>query len=221
MKKPAHDKRIKGPRGDHDSPRGVIVHTTEGTPRPGPSDRHGVIDYLADTRNLSVPFVADDEGITQMVPDGYHGEHAACVNGCLGIEQIGTAFWTKEDWKAHDDTVKHSAQIAAWFLAEVLGVAVNRRNLKKLVVGHDRDHVFGGCSDHWDPGPNYPWKRFRRYAIAYAKTKKYRVVAIKGERKRVREFRARRFDQMLAWIAKRLRSGFTVRTRRVRGTWGE
>lgn len=222
VRKPPHDVRLAGPLGDSGRTRGVIIHTTEGVSIPDSrSDRHRVIDYLADVRGLSVPAVADTDGSTQMVPDGHHGEHAACVDGCYGVEIIGTARWSTEEWKAHDDAVRNAARWAAYWLAEEMGLPVNPRTLRDLVVGHDRDHVFGGCSDHWDPGPRFPWDRFRLQAMSWATEKGYRVTATKGDLRRVRHYRAPALRRALAWAGKRLKAGYSITIRRERLQLGD
>lgn len=216
VKRPKLAERHRQPFGTgHTKPRGLIVHTTESTPREGPSDRNGVIDYLA-SRGLSVPVVFDDDGGTEMVPRPYTGIHAACIRDVHGIEQIGFARWTRAEWMRHKNLLDRTAKEIAWFLAEVLEVAVTLRNLKRVVVGHDRDHVFGGCSTHWDPGPGYPWDYVFAEAIKHAKVVGYRVVATKGENRRVRKFRANAIDRALAYAKKKARRGWRVVLRKKR-----
>jgi len=216
MRKPRHDQRHKGPRGDSARTRGVIVHCTVSNQLQGtPTDRHRVVDFLSGSRGLSVPVVTDNDGSTEMVPEPYHGEHAACIDGCFGVEMIGQATWTRKVWLTeYRETVRNMGQWAAYWLAEVMDVAVTERNLKRLVVGHDRDHVFGGCSDHWDPGTGFPWDVMRADAIAYAKQVGYRVVAVKGERRVVRRYRASMRRRAYAWARKRIRAGWRVTIQR-------
>lgn len=214
VKKPKADQRIKGPRGSA-SCRGGIVHCTISDPREGPTDRYGIVDYLA-SLGISVPMVADDEGSTQMVPDGWSGAyHTRGLTDVWGIEQIGQATWSRKTWlQQHRETVRQTGQWGAWLLAEVLDVAVTKKNLKRLFVGHDRDHIFGGTSDHWDPGPEYPWDVCYADAIEYAGKSGYRTVAIKGDEKRIRTWRASRKRQAYAWGVKRLKKGWRVVVKR-------
>ena len=230
MKPPEHDRRIKGPKGDKRTPIGAIVHTTEMAPRKGSGDRHDIVDFLA-RKGISIPVVTDPGGdSTIMVPLGYLGDgHARGLSGkAWGIEQVGFAGWSKKEWAkpGKRKMVATTGRWAAWVLAELMDLPVTKRNLRRFIVGHDRDHKLGGTSDHWDPGPNYPWGAMRQAAMAYAgeretqertegkKITVYRVTATKDDKRRARSYRVKLPRRSWAWIRKMTKKGWTVVVRR-------
>lgn len=217
VKRPKHDTRHKGPHGyaagppgNNRKPLGVVVHSTESDQRIGPTDRHGVIDFLADTRGLSVPVVIDDESMTEMVPRPYCGFHALGIHYAHGIEQIGRANWSRAQWLMHRNTIERTGKECAWFLAEVMGLPVTDRTLKRFVIGHVNDDRFGGTSTHYDPGPNYPWDVLRGAAMDHARVVGYRVVATKGDRKLERHFKVTATKRASAWAIKKAKRGWRV-----------
>jgi hypothetical protein len=223
---PPHDKRIKGPSGLKAKGRiiGVIIHTTEMGPRKGSGDRHDIVEFLA-RKGISVPVVTDPGGgSTIMVPLGKLGAgHSKGLSGkAWGVEQVGFAGWKKADWdrKPAQKMVATTAAWAAWALAELMGLPVTEKNLKRFVVGHAKDHKLGGTSDHWDPGPSYPWKRFRADAITYAGERlnegdvRFRLVATKGDKRVAKTFRVGLGKRALAWIEKRAAAGWNVVVRK-------
>ena len=222
VKVPKHDKRLKGPKGVKGKGRtiGAIVHTTEMGPRPGDGDRHDIVSFLA-RKGKSVPVVADPGGgSTIMVPLGHLGSgHSMGLTGkAWGIEQVGFARWPRKEWLKPDrrKMVATSAAWAAWVLAELMELPVTQKNLKRFIVGHNKDHKLGGTSTHWDPGPGYPWKLFRQDAIAYAGERQkegdvqFRIVATKADKKAAKVVRVKLGKRALAWINKRVKSGWKV-----------
>lgn len=220
VQKPPHDVYHKSPYGETGRIIGIIIHGTQSPNSEGPEDRHGVIRYIA-AKGISVPVVTDDESSTEAVPDGYMGNsHAACLDGeCWGIEQISYANWSKKEWLKHDKMIRSTAQWTAWAMNNLMDLPVNERTLTKFVAGHDADYKFGGCSDHWDPGPGFPWKLFRRYAIEAANVMGYRVVATKEDEERIKIFKAdikgakgrhTRSERMQTWIKKKIGRGFRI-----------
>ena len=228
MQPPPHDKRIKGPKGVKAKGRiiGAIVHTTEMGPRPGKGDRHDIVDFLA-RRGKSVPVVTDPGGgSTIMVPLGHLGDgHSKGLSGkAWGIEQVGFAKWSKKHWAkpGRRQMVATAAAWAAWVLAELMDLPVTEKNLRRFIVGHNKDHKLGGSSDHWDPGPGYPWKVFRADAMTFAGERsnegefQFRLVATKGDKKVAKTFRVGLSKRALAWIQKRAKGGWNVVVRRER-----
>lgn len=214
MRAPRHERLIKGPVSSKAKPRGGIVHCTVSNPLQGPGDRHGVIGYLAN-KGISVPVVNDDEASTIMRPLGELGYgHAACLSGeAWGIEQIGQATWSRKEWLRHKGTLKKTAEWAAWLLTK-MELPVTDRNLRRFIAGHADDHKLGGCSDHWDPGPGYPFDLVYKWAVEYAQQKGYRVTAEKGDRQKIRDFRAPLSKRARLWMRKRARRGWNVVTRK-------
>jgi hypothetical protein len=227
MKPPKHDRLIQGPSGvdGHGRCIGAIIHTTEMAPRKGTdSDRHDIVRFLSG-KGKSVPVVADPGGgSTIMVPLGHLGSaHALGLTGkAWGIEQVGFAHWPRAEWMkpGKRKMVATSAAWAAWVLAELMDLPVTEKNLKRFIVGHDKDHKLGGSSDHTDPGSGYPWKLFREEAIAFARGRheegdvQFRVVATKGDERRAKTFRVKLGKRGLAWIQKQAKLGFNVVVRK-------
>lgn len=220
IEKPPHDVYHRTPYGEKGKIFGIIIHGTQSPNSQGPDDRHGVIRYIT-AKGVSVPVVTDDEYSTEATPDGYMGNsHAACLDGkCWGIEMISYAQWSKKEWLRHDKMLRSTAQWTAWAMHNLMDLPVNEKTLNKFVAGHDADHKFGGCSDHWDPGPGFPWKLFRRYCIEAANLMGYRVVATKEDAKKVKFFLAEikgakkrhtRSDRMKRWIRKKAGRGFRI-----------
>lgn len=220
LKKPPHDTLHLHPYGEKGRIIGIIVHDTQSPNSQGAGDRHGVARYIAN-KGISVPVITDDEHSTEMTPDPFPGNsHAACLDGkAWGVEQISYAQWSKKEWLKHDKMVRQTAEWCAWALHELMDLPVNQKTLKKFVVGHDADYKLGGCSDHWDPGPGFPWKLFRRYAIEYANLIGYRVTIRKEDKMKVKHFVAEikgvkgqhtRSDRMQRWIKKKAGRGFRI-----------
>lgn len=215
VKPPPHDTRIKGPAGREGKPRCVIVHTTQGSQRPGPSDRHGVLDYIA-ARGICVPWITDNDGITRMAPWGHLGDNHACGldDKATGIEQVGMAQWSRKYWlREYRPTIRHTAWVVAYEVAR-MGLPVNQRTLEAHVFGHAEDEKCdrSACSDHWDPGSGFPFDVLFEDAIDYAASQGWRAVATKGERRRVRRFA--KVKEARRWARQLRRRGWAARVRR-------
>ncbi|MGH2710166.1 MAG: hypothetical protein ACRDH9_03050 [Actinomycetota bacterium] len=208
---PKHDVRIKGPQGLKRKPAGVVIHTTEGDQRQGPGDRTGIVDFLAG-KGICVPWVTDNEGITRAAALDRLGDNHACgLDAYSGVEQIGRAAWKRRFWlRVYRETIRNTGKVVAWELHEAMRVEVNDRTLKRHVFGHADDARHGGCSDHWDPGPGYPYDVMYEDAIAYAAAKGWRVVARKDELRRIRKFKTAKAAR--AWLRLKARQGWRVVT---------
>lgn len=155
--------RIKGPTGVKAKPVCFVVHTAEGC-----RTAECIVDYLA-PKGISVPFCADPDKILRTTPEGYLGYgHAAGLTGkASGVELAGFASWSRRQWEHEGrEMVRAAGQLAAY----VLGAhyPVTKRMLKKRVIGHAQDSRFGGTSDHWDPGPGFPYDICIEDALAWA-----------------------------------------------------
>jgi LysM repeat protein len=78
------------------------------------------------------------------------------------LEICGFAKWKRSQWMAHDSMLESVARWIAW-RAAVRGIPIRHVTGSALrsgvsgVVGHiDVNNVFHE-SQHWDPGPNFPW----------------------------------------------------------------
>jgi hypothetical protein len=225
---PPHDRRVKGPAGLERAPKCFIVHTTQGNQREGPGDRHGVIDYIAG-KGIAVPWVTDDDGITRMTPLGRLGDNHACGLDAhaTGCEQVGMAQWGRKAWlRDHRETVRNTGRVLAFELAGT-GKAVTLENLKAFAFGHVDDHKCSrdACSDHWDPGPGYPYDVLFQDSIEYARSferptdPKWAVEAARAETRQLRRFR--RLKAALRYAEDRVRKGFRVVLGRPRLVGGE
>jgi hypothetical protein len=225
---PKHDIRVKGPAGLERRPKCFIVHTTQGNQREGPGDRHGVIDYIAG-KGIAVPWVTDDDGITRMTPLGRLGDNHACGldEEATGAEQVGMAQWGRRAWlRDHRETVRNTGKVLAYELARA-GKAVTLENLKAFAFGHVDDEKCdpSACSDHWDPGPGYPYDVLFQDAIEYARSferpddPKWVVETARAETTELRRFR--RLKTALRYVKDRARKVERIALFRPRLAGGE
>lgn len=159
------------------SPRNVkyiVIHTAE-TPE-DENRAEGIAKWVFSGPNAvkaSAHYIVDNKHIVQCVRDidiawGAKGANAEGIH----IEHAGYAKQSETDWE--DDysqmMLERSARLVA-SLCDKYGVPSERLNWetfaegKSGIVGHvdvNRAAKGGslGPSDHWDPGPNFPWDQF-------------------------------------------------------------
>ena len=147
----------------------IVVHDTEGGSaasvaamfsRPSASaSTHLVVDQVECIRML------DDRDIPWGAPgantNGYH------------IEHVGFAHWTRNEWLAHDTTLRRGAYKAALRCVRYgipvrwvgpLGLRLGRRG---LTTHADVSKWQGTPGGHSDPGPNFPKDVYLAYVKEY------------------------------------------------------
>lgn len=146
----------------------VVLHSTEG------DTARAAAEWFANPQSAgSAHIVVDDKECYRTVPNDVTPWAAPGANTIgFHIEQAGYAHWTREEWLKHDKTLRRSAYKAAYH-CKLFGIPIVRIGAPELKAGKkgitshaECTKAFGG--DHTDPGPNYPWDIFLKYAKEYA-----------------------------------------------------
>jgi N-acetyl-anhydromuramyl-L-alanine amidase AmpD len=149
----------------------VVIHTME------IAERAGAAEVCAQwfenpTSEVSAHYCVDADSIVQCVREEDIAWHARGGNAnSIGIELAGYAGQRALGWSdAYSRTV---LERAARLTAEVCarhGIPLRRLRAADLVAnrrgitGHADVSAAFRKSDHWDPGPDFPWTRFLRLA---------------------------------------------------------
>ncbi len=169
----------------------IVLHSTEGSvahwKAGGNAGRQpsakGVAQYFAAPgAGGSTQYVVDDTSCYQCLPDDVvpnaAGNADANLRG-LHVELCGYAIdpvtlkagWTRAEWLAHDDTLRRAAAIAmGWgydyqIRMRFLDAAALHRGERDGVTSHwEITKGLNGGTGHVDPGVNFPWDVFARYA---------------------------------------------------------
>ena len=149
----------------------VVMHTMEITERDGAAEACAA--WFANPESeVSAHYCVDAETTIQCVREADIAWHARGGNGnSIGIELAGFASQGARDW--NDDYSRAVLQRAAGLTAEVCAryrIPIRRLRVAGLVAersgitGHADVSAAFRKSDHWDPGPGFPWGRFLRLA---------------------------------------------------------
>jgi N-acetyl-anhydromuramyl-L-alanine amidase AmpD len=145
----------------------VVVHTMEIAERPGAAAscaRWFSLPYA----EVSAHYCVDAETVIQCVRERDIAWHARGGNrNSIGIELAGYAGQDEAGWRdAYSTAVLARAARLAASVCLRHGIPVRRLHAGELVAGErglcghaDVSKAFGK-SDHWDPGPSFPWERF-------------------------------------------------------------
>ncbi|MET9729331.1 peptidoglycan recognition family protein [Streptomyces sp. NPDC006458] len=149
--------------------RVIVIHDMEAPE--GPNTAENVAAYFANlpaTNKASAHVCVDNNSAVRCVADGDRAWHAPGANGDgLGLELAGYARQTRAEWL--DDyskgVIEQAAQVAAdWcrkhnIPAKKLTVAELKAG-KRGIVGHVDVSQAYGQTNHYDPGPAFPWDYF-------------------------------------------------------------
>jgi len=149
----------------------VVIHTMEIAEREGAAEV--CARWFADpVSEVSAHYCVDAQTTIQCVREGDVAWHARGGNAnSIGIELTGYAGQRSLGWA--DDYSRAVIERAARLTAEVCErYAIPIRRLraadliagKRGVSGHADVSAAFRKSDHWDPGPDFPWRRFLRLA---------------------------------------------------------
>jgi N-acetyl-anhydromuramyl-L-alanine amidase AmpD len=128
--------------------------------------------FASQSAQVSSHYCVDAGTVIQCVREEDVAWHARGGNAnSVGIELAGLARQSAEEWG--DEYSRAVLQRAARLTAEVCarhGIPLRRLRASDLVAG--RRGVTGHAdvsaafrkSDHWDPGPGFPWSRFLQLA---------------------------------------------------------
>lgn len=156
--------------------RCVVIHTAEiGESLQGAEALMNVC--ATSERVASWHYAVDQDSVTQSVKEEDTAFHAPGLSHCsIGIEHAGRARQTDDEWADVFSTgmLERSAELVAG-ICHRHGIPCMRieadevRNGHAGVCGHvDVSKAFGK-SDHWDPGPNFPWRWYMERVMHYAR----------------------------------------------------
>ncbi|MDG9711153.1 peptidoglycan recognition protein family protein [Streptomyces sp. DH10] len=149
--------------------RVIVIHDMEAPE--GPNTAENVAAYfsrLPASNKASAHVCVDNNSAVRCVADGDRAWHAPGANSDgLGLELAGYARQSRAEWL--DDyskgVIEQAAQVTAdWckkhnIPARKLSVAELRAG-KRGIVGHVDVSKAYGQTNHYDPGPNFPWSYF-------------------------------------------------------------
>jgi N-acetyl-anhydromuramyl-L-alanine amidase AmpD len=142
---------------------GAVIHTTESSP----GSLNGVVGYLCNPNvEVSSHYVVGDvevgktgwTEVVRLVPESEKAWTAKSANPYfVQYELVGRAARTYTEW------LKHEAQlrtVAALVAEDSLQYGFPVKRSVPGIVGHGDLTRFGYPNEHWDPGPNFPWRSF-------------------------------------------------------------
>jgi N-acetyl-anhydromuramyl-L-alanine amidase AmpD len=151
------------------TPRVIILHTTEGTNKPGLQDLNSLVSWFDNPAAQASSHVGiDAEGnLVRMVPDNEKAWTSGNFNPqSLNIEQVGFARTSKKSWIVdyHEGLHTVAWQLADWSIKYSIPL---RHSIERGVCQHV--HV-SGPGGHTDCGPGYP----EQYVVAWARLLRWR-----------------------------------------------
>jgi hypothetical protein len=147
--------------------RMIVIHTTEGSEGPTSAEDGAAYDQRR-TDGTSAHFYVDSDSVVQCVRTTDTAHTAAGRGNMYGIhiEVCGRAGQSATQWadKASRDTLDHLAGLCRTLRVKYPVPLVNLtpaqvRELQRGFAEHDDVSRAWGETDHWDPGPRFPWDR--------------------------------------------------------------
>ena len=149
----------------------IVVHTTEG----GDNVRDVAIWQQSKSAGGSYHVLIARDGTSVRSNDDAFIPWAAMRSGNLAGYHVslgGKAKFTRDEWLARPeqlatlaDYIRHTARLASIPLVKV-GPDVVRRADGRGICGHDDISKAWKETDHWDPGPGFPWDHVLKLAGA-------------------------------------------------------
>ncbi len=128
-------------------------------------------------RLASWHYAVDADSVTQSVREEDTAFHAPGLSHCaVGIEHSGRAKQTDEDWA--DEFSQRMLELSAELTAAICkrhGIPCVRIGIEEVrnghagVCGHVEVSRAFGKSDHWDPGPSFPWRHYMGRVLHHAR----------------------------------------------------
>lgn len=171
--------RVAPQASKHGGPNGpitrVVIHCTDPSSLEYPAasaagQARGTANYFAQGsggRNASAHYVTDVAAEFHTLPDNVKGYHAPPNAGSVGIEICGRAKYTRAQWLSPQ--VWPAVARAASRTRELCDrhrvprVKLDAAALRaggRGVCGHGDVSDAWHQTDHWDPGPGFPWDKF-------------------------------------------------------------
>jgi hypothetical protein len=155
----------------------IVIHCTVGAEPGSPDAAMNTVRFSKQTtRPSSYHYIADSDEHFQYVFDGTVAFHAPPNEGSLGYELCcslsneGKGHWGDD---AHQSMLKIVAEdVARLCLAYDVPIqrvsAAGLRAGQKGLCGHNTVRDAWHQTDHWDPGPYFPWQQFVNLVQRYA-----------------------------------------------------
>ncbi|MCI6583448.1 MAG: N-acetylmuramoyl-L-alanine amidase [Mobiluncus sp.] len=156
----------------------VVIHTME-SPE-GARTAEDVARYFQNPRiRASAHYCVDADSVSQCVPERQVAWAApGCNHDGIQIELAGRAGQTPEQWR--DAFSRAELDLTARLVAEICdrwNIPIRHLSNGQLgagwagLIGHNQASDVYRKSDHWDPGPNFPWGEFIQKVQQYASGK--------------------------------------------------
>ncbi|MFI0265696.1 peptidoglycan-binding protein [Streptomyces luteogriseus] len=145
----------------------VVIHDMEAPEKSTTAE--AVARYFAGgTVKASAHICVDNDSAVRCVNDNDRAWHAPGANSDgLGLEIAGYARQSRAEWldayskAALDQAAKVTADWCTKYDIPVRHLTLSEIKAgKKGIVGHVDVSKAYGQTDHWDPGPNFPWDHF-------------------------------------------------------------
>jgi N-acetyl-anhydromuramyl-L-alanine amidase AmpD len=143
----------------------IVIHSTESRRAPGAA--RAVAGWFAglDAPRASAHYIVDDRDVVACVRerDVAWGAPGANARG-VQVELVGQARDNTSTWHAGPMLARAAGLVAA--VAERWGIPLERPGVLALrggargIIGHADASAAWHRSDHWDPGPSFPWVEF-------------------------------------------------------------
>jgi hypothetical protein len=165
---PTINTRIKGATHGEQRPHRIVIHTTESANRPGMSDVLAIPAFWKrQNKGYNAHLVMDGEGLTAKCAfdNQICWAVAGSNTGSLHIELIGTASYSKSQWRHYDKGLKQAAKWCAYW-CETHNIPI-KLSVNNGIGTHAMHSKAFGISDHTDPGINFPLQEFMRRVHYY------------------------------------------------------
>ena len=143
--------------------RGVCIHTTENQPG---TPAENIAQYQINTETGSYHVLVDSTGKRLRENTDDWATYSTGNQGNNILVHLSFVFFagaSRAQWLAQDKMLRAGATVVAHW-CRTYKWPVKQVNVNGLpgITTHDATRVWGS-TDHWDPGPNFPWDVFLRY----------------------------------------------------------
>ncbi len=153
----------------------IVIHTMEAAEKPNTAEAVAAWFAGSSAPKASAHFCVDSDSVVQCVREEDVAWHAPGANhNGLGIEHAGFAKQTANDWG--DEYSMRMLRLSAKLCADLCRrwkIPVRRIGPTELraggrgICGHADVSKAHGKSNHWDPGPSFPWETYLSLVSEY------------------------------------------------------